>query len=179
MCFLPPQPKKITRELMAREWSPFASFRHLTCSCHHDNASHNPNPANNVPNPTRSPRYATTWTPTRGKNTGVCSRERHQLMAHTPKNVPQKIWFDHEGGILAVSSSSAVGGSARGEVRYPADRSKTMPRDRNIDAMRSMHDTNTGTRCNRPQLTQDPNNRGKKSLQWREPRRALRAPRAL
>jgi hypothetical protein len=82
----------------------------------HDSASHTPSPANNIPNPTSSPRYATTCTPTRGKNAGVCNSERHQLTAHTPKNVPQNRPFDQQGGMIAVSSFSTIGDKARGDV---------------------------------------------------------------
>jgi hypothetical protein len=71
--------------------------------------------------------------------------DRPQLTPQTPKKVPQKISLDHEGGIVVITPYSTVGGEARGEVRYPADKSKTMPRERNIDAMRSKQDTNTGT----------------------------------
>jgi hypothetical protein len=69
------------------------------------------------------------------------------LTAQTPKKVPQKISLDDEGGMVVITPYSAVGGQASGEVRYPADKSKTMPRERNIDAMRSKQDTNTGTHC--------------------------------
>ena len=37
----------------------------------HDKASQTLKPVNNIPNPTRNPRYATTCTPTRGKSAGV------------------------------------------------------------------------------------------------------------
>jgi len=47
--------------------------------------------------------------------------------------------------VIVITLCSAVGGQARGDVRYPADKSKTMPRESNIDAIRSKQDTNTGT----------------------------------
>jgi hypothetical protein len=37
----------------------------------HDKASQTLKPVNNIPNPTKNPRYATTCTPTRGKSAGV------------------------------------------------------------------------------------------------------------
>jgi hypothetical protein len=52
-----------------------------------------------------------------------------------------------DGGIVTMVTSSAAGGEARGEVRYPPDRSKTKPKDSNIDATRNKHDTKTGMRC--------------------------------
>ena len=113
------------------------------CPQTYDNASHTPSPANNVPNPTTRPKYATTCTPTRGKNTGVCSSERHQLTPHTATKVHQNASL-HDGGTSAIFSKP--GKSAGGKPRYPADSSKTKPRESNIDAIRSKHDTNTGTR---------------------------------
>ena len=47
--------------------------------------------------------------------------------------------------MVVITPYSAVGGHASGEVRYPADKSKKMPRERNIDATRRRQDTNTGT----------------------------------
>lgn len=67
------------------------------------------------------------------------------MTPQTPKKVPQKILLDDEGGMIIITPYSAVGGQARGEVRYPADKSKTIPRERKIDATRSKQDTNTGT----------------------------------
>ena len=120
--------------------------QHLTS---HDNASHTLKPVNNIPNPTKNPRYATTCTPTRGNNTGVCSIDRPQLTPHTPKKVPQKRPLVQQGGmVIVITANSAVGGEARGAVRYPADKSNIMPRERNIDATRSKQNTNTGTHCN-------------------------------
>ena len=115
----------------------------------YDNASHMLKPVNNIPNPIKNPRYATTCTPTRGKNAGVCSIDRPQLTPHTPKKVPQKMLLDQQGGrVVVVTAYSAVGGEDRGAVRYPADKSSTMPRESNTDATRSTQNTNTGTHYN-------------------------------
>jgi hypothetical protein len=119
------------------------SLKHPISS--HDNASHTPNPVNSIPNPTKNPRYATTCTPTRGKNTGVWSIDKPQLTPHTPEKVPQKMLLVQAGGRVVITAYSGVGIEARGEVMYPADKSKTAPRESNIDATRSKHATNTGT----------------------------------
>ncbi len=124
----------------------------LTSISSHDKTSQTLKPANNIPNPTKKPRYATTCTPTRGKSEGVWSIDRPQLTPQTPKKVPQKISLDHEGGMV-IALYSVVGGQARGEVTYPADKSKTMPRESNIDATRSKHETNTGTHYNSQRLS--------------------------
>lgn len=111
-CFLSSKYKPTRKSILQKENKGIVCLPFVS----HDNASHTPSPANNIPNPTSSPRYATTCTPTRGKNTGVCSSERHQLTAHTPKNVPQNKLFDQQGGMIVAISFSVIGVKARGDV---------------------------------------------------------------